>query len=288
MSKLITDIHNHEPNTTEFGGNPVYRGVEWRSTYDPKEHVYVFNISARTFPNFGKLNRQIPGVRDDDPTTVMIGEKTIPGRENERYHFFTAFPQPLLIFKPDDQANMVGYVEQDAVRYVVDLINPDNLTRTLDFQIPQDRQLSIGTDLSRQGVFFSMTNPPQQEDIRKAYDRMENYYNKLMETARTLELTDKAALATQLAGNPDYSYAATYFNMETSWNKRQVRPVECANCGESKPAGRKFHQTSFGSLCIEQSVDGWKSAVNSGVKRLEDVPPDFSWVKAKEKQPVAT
>lgn len=288
MPNLITDIHNRDANTSEFGGNPPFRGVEWRSKFNPTEHVYVYNVSGRKFSQFGKLQREIPGVTDDDPTDVRVGDKVLPGKPNERYHYVTSFPQPILIYIPDDQSNMVRTIEQDAVRYVVDLINPDNPTRTLDFTVPPDRQLSIGTNLADKGVFFSMTNPPQREDVRKAYDRLEVYYNRLLETARTLELTDKQKLSEQLAGNPDYSYAATYFGQEYSWNKRQVRPVECPVCGEHKPAGKKFHTPSTGGICVEPTVEAWKLVVQSGRLPYESVPEDFRWKKEKqEKQPVS-
>jgi hypothetical protein len=271
-------------STTAFGSNPPYQGIEWRATRNADYHVYLFNISRRTFEKIGRLGRNgmtIAGVEDNDPVQLFDSatKKVVNGKENERYHYVTSLPQPILMAKFNDQENVIDYVETDVIRFVVDMIDPDNLTRSLDTVIAPENRFSIGNNLAEKGVFFSLTNPPTKEDMRAAVKRMETYYNRLLEQAATLELTDKVKLSEQLAGNPDYAYAADYFGKEVSWRKKQVRPVECENCGEQKPAGRRFHVTSFGSLCVEQSVAGWQAAVNSGVKRYDDVPDDFRWKK---------
>jgi len=259
----------HPPSTTAFGGNVQYRGVQWRSPRKPESYVYVYNASARTFKDVGRLKMTCPGVVADDPA--------LPNEPMMKYHFVTSFPQPILIGEPDDQTGEIRPVEQDAVRFVVDQINPDNVTRSLDVMIRPEQVTAVGNDFSQRGVFFSESQPPKEEDVRNAYARMEAYYKRLLEEAGVLELTDKAKLSERLSSNPDYSYAANYFGQDVTWNRKQVRPVECPNCGEQKPAGRLFHKTSFGSLCVEQSVEGWKSAVNSGIKRYDEVPDDFKW-----------
>lgn len=279
----VSIARQHESNTTALGGNPAYSGVAWHSTHDAEYKLYVYNVSSRTFPNLGKLARAIPGVIESDSDIVAEdkeGNELGELKNNQKYHYVTSFPQPVLIAKPNIESGEIDWVELDVRRYVVDLINPDNMGLTLDTHIPDTARFSIGNDLSQKGVFFSYSNPPLREDVEKAIARMEKYYTVLLEEAGTLELTDKVKLSERLAGNPDYAYAADYFGKEVSWRKKQVRPVECLNCGENKPAGRKFHQTSFGVLCIEPTVEGWKAAVNSGVKRYEDVPEDFQW-KAK-------
>ena len=274
-------------STEAFGSNPPYSGVEWRSTRNPDYLIYLFNLSRRTFEKVGRLNLTIPGVADTDPTTLFNPEtkEEIQGKDNERHRLITSFPQPILVAKFDDLQNTIGYTETNAIRFLVDMLDPDNLTNSLDFEVKPENRLSYGTNLAEKGVFFSLTNPPTAIDLQKAVKRMEKYYNQLLEEAATLELTDKVKLSERLAGNPDYAYAADYFGKEVSWRKKQVRPVECPNCGEMKPTGRKFHVTSFGSLCVEQTVEAWKSAVNSGVKRYEDVPEDFRW-KKEPKTPV--
>lgn len=280
----ISGIGQVHTNTTAFGQNENYRGIAWRAFHAPEYYLYVFNVSARSFHTFGKLTNSsgtpaIPGVTAEDSNVVLERGGAKGKLANHRCHYVTSFPQPVLLSKGNDDSNELESVPCDVRRYVVDLINPDNLGLTLDTNIPLQSRISIGNDLSQKGVFFSYTNPPAREDAEKAIAKMEKYYTALLEEAETLNLTDKVQLSERLRGNPDYAYAADYYGKDVAWHKKPERPVECANCGENKPAGRKFHVTSFGSLCVEQSVEAWKSVVNSGVKQYSEVPDDFKWKK---------
>ena len=261
-----------------FGKNIPYRGLEWRSTREPAYLIYLFNVSSRTFENVGRINLTIPGVTDAD--TALPDTPA-----NEKYHYVTSFPQPMLMPKFNDEAGEIGMIEVDARRFVVDLIQPDNLTLSLDAVIKPENSYSINNDYSERGVFFSYSNPPAKEDVAKAVVRMEKYYNRLLGEAATLELTDKAKLSERLAGNPDFAFAANYFGRDVSWNKKQVRPELCPNCGEQKPFGRKFHvNQALGFVCVEPSVEGWKATVAAGVKKYDDVPDEFQWKTVKGKR----
>ena len=266
----------NEPSTTAFSGNIPYRGLEYRSPRKPEYLIYVYNVSARTFKDVGRIRLTVPGVVEDDPTVLAEGA----GKENEKYHYVTSFPQPVLIPSMNDMSGEIELKETDGRRFVVDMISPDNLTLTLDTVIRPDQAFSIGNDYSQKGIFFSYSNPPSKIDVRKAIDRMENYYKGLLETAATLELTDKAALSQQLASNPDYSYAATYFGKDVTWNRKQTRPSLCPNCGEARPVNAKFHMATDGGLCVEPSVEAWQQVVRVGRRKLEDVPEEFRWKKA--------
>lgn len=286
-------LGNSYTSTTAFGGNIVYRGIQWRSPRKPESYVYLFNVSPRTFEDekgrgiIGRIKIRAPGVTESDPH--------LPGDPMLRYHFVTSFPQPMLMGDPDDQTGEVRPVEQDAVRFVVDQLNPDNVTRSLDIAVPPEQVFSVNNDYSQRGLFFDIfpveydkddpdfftKHPVNETELRKAYARMERYFTRLLEEAGVLEMTDKNKLSERLAGNPDYTFAANYFGKDVTWNRKNIRPVECPNCGEPKPAGRLFHKTSFGSLCVEQTEAAWKAAVNSGIKRYDEVPDDFKW-KGKE------
>lgn len=287
------------PSTEAFGSNVPYAGLEWRSQRDPDYRVYLFNISRRTFTNVGRIGRSgmtIPGVVDSDPTSLAVpvaGKKNVytevAGKPNDRYHYVTSLPQPFLMAKFNDESGMVGYVETDVRRVVVDLIDPDNLTLSLDASdsIRPDQRFSFGTNLAEKGVFFSLNNPPTKEDHDKARARMEKYYNRLLEQIQTLELTDKAKMSEALAGNPDYAFAADYFGKMLSWHKPQTRTEECPNCGEGRQVGRLFHISSDGGLCVEPSVAGWQAAVRAGRRTYDAVPDEFRWKKEQAAAPVA-
>jgi hypothetical protein len=283
----------HPASTTALGGNQIYRGLEWQPTHRPEYHIFLYNISARTFNKVGPYcNITIPGVTDDDP--YVKGMKA-----NERYHYVSSFPQPMLMPDFNDQSSQIRSLQVDARRYVMDIVNPDNMTFSLRTVIPPEHVLSVNNDLSQKGVFFSIGmgdlakvprdangNPlPDKQDVKDAYERIEKYYNGLLVKAQTLEMTDKAQLASELGGNPDYAYAATYFGKDFSWNKRQVRPVQCPNCGEMKTFGAKFHvNKELGFVCIEPTPEGWMAAYQAGVKHKSDVPEGMEWWKV-EKQP---
>lgn len=278
-------IQDQKPaSTTAFSANRQFAGVAYRSQRTPDYHVYVFNISARSFDSFGKLtNRKIAGVREEDPDTVTEVDGAVGNLGNNRkYRYFTSFSQPMLIPDPDVDSSELRHREQDAVRYVVDLINPDNVTHSLDTYIDPNRATAVNRDMSMQGIFFSLSNPPKREDIEKAYARMEKYYTMLLEEASTLEMTDKALLSEKLKGNPDFSFAAAYYGKDTTWHRKQVRPVQCSNCGEDKPTGKKFHMTSYGKFCVEPTVEAWKAAVLSGMKTMDEVPEELRWREAKQ------
>jgi hypothetical protein len=113
--------------------------------------------------------------------------------------------------------------------------------------------------------------------VEKAYARMEKYYAVLNEKAGTLEQTDKAGLQAAIQSNPDHVYAANYYGKPFAWAKKAVRPVDCQNCGEQKPAGRLFHQTSFGTFCVEPTQEAWKQVVLTGNRTREQVPHEMRW-----------
>lgn len=270
---------NHPGDTTALGGNIAYSGVEWQPRYKPESHIYVFNVSARTFNRVGPYqNVNLPGVTDDDPFLQGM-------QPNERYHYCASYPQPVMIPVFNDSTGEIDIKRTDARRVVMDIINPNNLTYSLDTIIKPEQIFSVGTDLSQSGVFFSESNPPKKDEVAKAYARMENRYRALLEKARTLELTDKAQLQSELGSNPDYAFAAEYFGAEVSWRKKQVRPTQCVNCGDFKPAGSLFHaNATLGFICVEPTVEGWKAVVRAGVKRREDVPEEFRYWEKKEKE----
>lgn len=274
--------------TANDPNNPRYYGVEWRAQRDPDYHVHIYNLSARTFEDqsgrgiIGRISLRAAGVDDNSPTEVGTGkirpdgkpEKVVDG--DTRYSYVTSFPQPVLISKFNDESNQIGYVETDAIRFVVDQIHPDNPTRSLDVQIPNTVIQSSGNNYAIRGVFFSLTNPPMKVDVDAARVRMERYYNQLLEKAGALEHTNKDQLASELQSNPDYGYAAQYFGRTFTWNRKNVRTTECPNCGEQKPANRLFHTASWG-LCVERSQEAWRAVIEAGVRTYDTVPEEYRW-----------
>jgi hypothetical protein len=282
----------HDASTTNFGANIPYSGLEWHSTAKPEYLVYVFNCSERTFCDpqdplkglIGRIKLLAPGLLPDDPTEVMVSGKTVQGNANHRYHYVTSFPQPMLIPKFNDESCEIETKETDVRRFVVDMISPDNLTLSLDATIDPSKAFSQGNDYAPRGLFFSYSNPPAKEDVEKAYARMERYYSQLNEIAGTLEQTDKVELQRRITMNPDHLYAANYYGKPFAWARKSVRPVDCPNCGEQKPAGRLWHTPSTGGICVEPTVAAWKAVVLSGNRTRDAVPLELRWWEDKTAQ----
>ncbi len=286
----------HQASTTALGGNIPYQGIEWHSNANPDYLLYVFNISARTFCDpqnervglIGRIRLLAPGVEKGDPTDITVvtmekgkksGEKVVPGNPDQPYHYVTSFPQPILIPKFNDESGEIETKETDVRRFVVDMISPDNLTLTLDAVIDPSKAFSIGNDYAPRGIFFSYSNPPLQTDVQKAYARMEAYYKNLNQKADTLDLSDKAGLQRAVEANPDHIYAAHYFGKSFAFANKAVRPVDCPNCGEQKPAGRLWHTSSGGGLCVEPTQEAWKAVVMAGTRTRDNVPHELRWWK---------
>jgi hypothetical protein len=281
----------HDASTTALGGNIPYRGIEWHSPAIPDYLIYIYNISARTFADtagrgiIGRVNLKAEGVGPGDPTNVTVetivegkkSAKIVLGLATQPYHYVTSFPQPMLVTKFNDESGEIEPKETDGRRFVVDMISPDNLTLTLDVAIDPAKAFSIGNDYAPKGIFFSYHNPPLQSDLQKAYARMEAYYKQLNEKAATLDLTDKLGLQQAIESNPDHIYAANYYGKPFAWAKSAVRPIECPNCGEQKPAGRLWHMSSAGTICVEPTVEAWKAVVLSGVRVRNQVPHELRW-----------
>ena len=271
----------HKPSTDAIGGTNIrYTGLEWAPQHRAEYWIHLFNISQRNFERVGPYqNINIRGVTDDDVA--------LPGMAaNERYHYVTSFPQPMLMPRFSDQSSEIGQIQVDARRYVMDIVNPNNVTFSLDTIVRPEDVLSINNDLSIKGVFFSLSDGPQREakpkprvaEVKAAYLRMEKYFRGLLERAQTLEMVDKPKLAEELGSNPDYAYAATFYGKELSWNKTQVRPVECPGCHEQKPFGAKFHvNQKLGFVCVEPTREGWMAVVQAGVKTRDQVPTGFGF-----------
>lgn len=168
------------------------------------------------------------------------------------------FPQPLLTPQGSVDSDEITIIPADSRRFAMDIINPDNLGLDQDTVI--DKATNIGNDLGKKGVFWSLNQPPTEEELAAAKKRMEAHYNSLLEKAREVETSAPQTLNSILS--PEMHIAADYFGVETSWHGKRSRPMDCPNCGDRIKVGVAFHKTEEGTLCI---LD-WKRAVASGVR----------------------
>jgi hypothetical protein len=243
-------------------GNPVYRGDLSASMskvnniqFDfntnsyllnraPEYYVYLFNVSEETY----KVSRP-----------PILRELIIPGRKaNEDYATVTKLPQPLLLPKGNVDSNDIDIMPQDTRRFVMDIINPDNLGLDQDAVADPRYALSQGNNLGAKGVFWSLNEIPTDKEVTAARTRMEKYYTFLLEQARSTEVSNPQELRMLLT--PEHHRAADYYGEEHSWHGKKSRPMDCPVCGERVKAGIAYHIDASNELCI---ID-WARTVKAG------------------------
>jgi len=210
-------------------------------------HVYIYNIAKLEY----KVSR-LP----------LIKEMVIPARkENEKYAVVTSLPSPFKFPKGNIDSNDIDIVIIDGRRMAMDIINPDNLTLDQDAVITSS--FSVGQNLGKLGVFWSVNNPPTEAEIAAATRRMEKHYRELLSDARAVETSNPQALPAVIT--PTLHAACEYFHETTNWHKKEVHLEPCPRCGMPANAGAPFHPLEGGGFCIN-GVEGWKKAVAAGVR----------------------
>jgi hypothetical protein len=226
----------------------------------PDYFVYVYSV-VDPRPDNMKLRRSFP---------PLIPDLEIAEAKGSRYVLVTTIASP--VNQPLMKENGERYIDaHDARRLAMDIVNPENLTLDQDRKT-QGLSRAEGNDYGKLGVFWSLNNPPKEEEIRKAIDRKEAFYRARLDQARVIQTSNPKALDEYITATDHV--AADYFALEFPWHQHLVKQETCPNCGEHIRPGAKFHQSvALGVMCV---LD-WQAAVNAGVKKLEDVPEGKRW-----------
>lgn len=185
-----------------------------------------------------------------------------------------------------------------AERFLTDLLNPTNLGINCWQEVTDDQMSWIdagGTnDLTRRGLFWSRNEEPGRtcmvhggvkqeilcpycfqpthDELELAKTRMQRHYRQLIAQA------DKYWRDNQrMEIGPEHHMAGDYFKVKAEWHTIAELPSICPNCGEAVHEGLKFHTTAAGVICVNPTQEGWRAAVNAGVKTKDQVPEDFKW-----------
>jgi hypothetical protein len=236
----------------------------------PEYYVYIFSV-VDPRPTGAKLVRMFP------PLLAKLEIAELDPAKSDKYTLVIRLAHPINQYCMRE--NGERYIDShDARRLAQDIVNPDNLTLNQDYKIDATRVYSMGNDYGRLGVFWSLNEKPTYEEIKKAVQRKEAYYRARLQEASILEMTAPRRLADYLTINDHI--AADYFGQEFSWHKHQVRGETCPNCGEQIKPGVAFHKSAVldGNLCI---LD-WRRAVETGVRKREDVPYEARWFNEKD------
>ena len=206
--------------------------------------VYIFNIAKQEY----KVSR-LP----------IIKEMTIPARkENDKYARVTSLPSPMKLPKGNVDSNDIDVVVMDGRRMAMDIVNPDNLSLDQDAVITGG--FSVGNNLSKLGVFWSLNEEPTEAELSAATKRLEAHYRSVLTDARAVEVSNPQALPAVLT--PITHAAADYFHETFNWHKKEVHLENCPRCGAPARVGAPFHPMEGGGLCIGD----WDAAIRAGVR----------------------
>jgi len=222
----------------------------------PDFYVYLYNISESSFvvsrpPIFKEMT--IVGIKDKR----NLNEN---GSLKNEWILATKFPSPLIAPKASVDSSELDFYATDTRRFVMDLINPDNLGIDQDAYIDPKTVTSQGNNLGAKGVFYSLSYPPAPEEVAAAKKRLDKYYTQLLEQARAVEVSAPATLSSILG--PEHHAAADHFGEQFSWHGKKIKAIVCDQCGERTKENAAFHKMEDGGLCIKD----WDRAIKAGVR----------------------
>ncbi len=247
---LTSPVHRSdlsESMTKANNRNFNYTMQDYLYSRKPDFWVYLYNVSEQSFDVF---------------RPPLFANIHIPGRtRGETYTTAARLPSPLLAPQGSVDTDEIATQLLDTRRVLMDVVNPDNLS--LDQNSVVAKPTNIGNNLSQRGVFWSLNNPPTEQEIKEATQRMEKHFNTVLEKMKALETSDPKGLLEALS--PEAHTAADYFGVETSWHGRRSKPMDCPNCGERIKAGVAFHRTEEGGTCV---LD-WARTVKAGARTIQ-------------------
>ena len=280
-ANYTVSAHREDLSTKMSIANNVdfeFMSTNYMLNKSPDYFIYLYNISEVNMGDGTSFYVSRP------PLIRSFKIKSKPKVSGIRYILATKLPQPLSIPKGNVDSNEVDIVPQDARRFAMDIINPDNWGINQDAFI--EKQSSIGNDLGKKGVFWSFNGPgaktdpfgnprthimvdglkvevfeePTEAELKRAYERLSAYYKSRLEDADAVAVSDPASLGTYLT--PEHHAACEYFGEDRSWHGKRQKTDFCPICGEKMRSGAAFHKTEEGVLC----VNDWDRAIKAGAK----------------------
>lgn len=236
----------------------------------PEYHVYIYSVVDER-PSGSPLMRHQP------PLTRNLRIAECP--RDKRYVEVCTIAHP--VNQPDinpmnDQPTVYF---SDAKRVAQDIVNPSNLSLNQDAVLRPENVFADGDDYGKLGVFWSLHNPPLDEEVAAAIKRKEDNYRMILNNARQLEVADPKQLNEKITVT--HHVAADYFGEEHSWHRTAKRAVFCPNCGESlKGEHLAYHRDVDGVICV---ID-WERTVAAGKKTRKDVPVEKRWWLKEEEE----
>lgn len=231
----------------------AFNTVESTSGWMPHQEqykVYLYTVAWRKF----------------DAHHALIPLIEIPAAgPTDRYKLVRFIPHPF----PQNIGDTFGtgddpFRDIDGKRIAQDICNPANPTlyQTLDDNRDKGFNEQDGTNLCKEGVFWSLHYPPLEEEIAAAEKRRDATYRARIRKADTLTVQEASKLP------PDYGIALDRFGEERAWHQKMVVKKACPNCATPIPESVAFHFLPNGRTCV---ID-WDRAIAAGAVSEEDRP----------------
>ena len=115
---------------------------------------------------------------------------------------------------------------------------------------------NLGTDLYALGCWWSTNNPPTEEEVHTARERLAATYRREIQAANALQMAGKSDEIT-----PMQHRAADFFDLQLAWHTDLTARQVCPGCGEKVPVIMARHMPR--EKC--GYVFDWNRAIRSGV-----------------------
>jgi len=123
-------------------------------------------------------------------------------------------------------------------------------------RIPKGSAANDGTDLYSLGCWWSLNNPPTEEEVKTARDRLAATYRQEIQKANALQMQGKPEEI-----SPMMHRAADFFDLELPWHTELTARIVCPGCGEKVSSSMVRHMPR--EKC--GYVFDWNRAIRAGV-----------------------
>jgi hypothetical protein len=265
-------LYNHEASIHETRGlnNSSPFKFDRNMTRDPENIITIFTVN--TLPLYSTSGKKKFAGRPKDKRFLKVGSLCDP----------TYCTDALAV---DGQSNKNIVIPDDGEWVAMDWLNPENV-----FKLDQDYVVpglpDYSTDLLQRGVFYikrrynnvtgNIDDQPTEQELVAAENRLKTRRTALVRLYNQTSTSSPAKLSGIMS--EEMIDALNFAGIQTPYNSALQEKVQCVNCGEMKLATAKFHKSdNMGVICIEPSTEGWRAAVNAGIKARADVPEEFQW-----------
>jgi hypothetical protein len=219
----------------------------------------------------------------------VSGQVKFAGRgKDERFRKVASINDPkyyvdnLAVEGQKDQRKVTA---DDGKWVAMDWLNPQNV-----FSLDQDHvvqnAIEDGTNLLSRGLFFivrpfnpkgNVDDQPTEAEIVAAEKRLRGRLTALRQIWSRISTSEPKRIP-EILSEEMIDALNMAPRIKTPFNTELEEVKTCVTCGESIPAKAKFHKSeALGVICIEPTTEGWKAAVNAGIKTRADVPEGLGW-----------